>query len=341
KKKKKNNFKKIKIRNIDIIMFIMFLLYFFKCLYTEIFNEILNLGNPWFYYILYYILFNYTYFLFFRNLDIKNAINRVIKTIIFSGFIFGIIILVFYNSILFESEIGRFGANIEDNDESILSPLSVAYSGALNTSLLIPYISSNFKNSSIIKKIYLLINLIISILLFVLGSTRGALVVVFLSLLFFVFTKKGYKKILYIMYSIPLVLLFLFMVNSTGSSLLDRVNSTIETNDTSGRDYLWKEAMAEFYKYPLIGGRIEVSGIYPHNLFIEILMSTGVIGIILFILLFFNSIKNVKINNDTIYIYIILINGLFFNMFSGSFYTAILLFTGLGMLNGYKYSKKI
>lgn len=327
---------KLRIRKVDVLMLFLFFLYVIKVLYTETTYRQTALRNPWYYYILYFIFFNYTVFSFFRNIDVKNHYRLIINTILHSSFIFGISLLLFYRDFLFSSQVGRFGASMEDTSKDFLSPLALAYAGALNISILIPLFFNNFKDYSLKYRIYLIINFLMSMFLFVMGSTRGALVVVLISILFFIIAQKGLKKIKYFLFLIPLAPVFVAYLIYTNSSLIRRITESVENKDTSGRDDLWANALKEFSNFPILGGKIEVSGIYPHNIILEILMGMGVVGLFLFLSLLFVSFSKLKLNNETITLIIIFINGFFQYMFSGSFYTCIILFFSIGLLNGYK-----
>lgn len=333
---KKNN---IIIRSADWWMFILFIFYALKVIYTELVLVKVPLNSKWYEYILYFLFFNYSVFLFFRNLDVRKYLNYIVNVLLFSGFLLGCIVIIFYRDILFVSQVGRFGVTIDDNEDALLSPLAVAYSGALNVSLLIPFLLDGYKKCGKLLKVYYVLNFLLSMFLFVMGSTRGAFVVVIICLILYILSQKGTTKIKYLLYIIPIIPLFYLFLDLTGSSLLNRLSDTIEKQDSSGRDVLWIEAFEEFVKNPLFGGKIEVSGFYPHNIILEILMGMGILGLFIFVMIFFNTIKNLKLDSKSIYLYILLINGLFMNMFSGSLYTAIILFSGIGMLNGYKYGK--
>ncbi len=106
--------------------------------------------------------------------------------------------------------------------------------------------------------------------------------------------------------------------------------------DASGRQQLWSMAYEEFKHHPFFGGRVEVSGIYPHNVFLELLMATGIFGFLLFLIILFKSfIRGIRaIKYDKIYMipFLILINGITQHLFSGSIYDAILLFIPMGMI---------
>ncbi|WP_187477624.1 O-antigen ligase family protein [Amniculibacterium sp. G2-70] len=327
---------RFKIRQTDFYVFLFFIFYLLKVLYTEMITDKIPLHNLWYYYIFYFLFFNYSVYIFFRNINVKKYLHLIVKTQLIAGFLMALVVIIFYRDILFAGEGGRFGANIEGNDDVILSPLAISYAGALNISLLIPYLSYNFKNLNIINKIIHVVNFLLSMFLFVLGSTRGALVVVILSVILFIFSQTGFKKVKYVLLMIPIIPLFYFFLEFTGSSLLDRINRTIENQDMSGRDRLWNEAINEFLKYPIFGGKIEVSGFYPHNIILEILMGTGIVGAALFILILISTFTKNRINRDTIFLYIIFANGFFQYMFSGSIYTAIIMFSAIGLLSGYK-----
>lgn len=330
--------KTISIRKIDFLVFVFFAFYVLKVLYTGFVTGKGDLRYVWYYYIMYFLLFNYSVYLFFRNLDVKKYLGLIVETLLISGFILALVVIIFYRDVLFASEVGRFGNTVK-SETAVLSPLAVAYTGALNVCLLIPYISQNFNQASFKKKLYLILNFLLSMFLFVMGATRGAFVVVILSLFFFLYSQQGLKKLKYLLLLIPLVPLFFIYLDYTGSALLSRLTSTVENSDSSGRDVLWADAWQEFSNYPFLGGKIEVSGIYPHNIVLETLMGLGIVGLFIFLLIFLLSFKNVRLNNSTIYLYIIFINGFFQNMFSGGLYMAIILFFTLGMFNGYKYGK--
>lgn len=328
--------RKFKIINIDILMFVLFSFYSLKVIYTETILNKISLLHEWYHYIFYFLLFNYSVYIFFRNINVKKYLNLIINTLTFAGFLLGIFIILLYRDVLFASQVGRFGATVEGNEGEILNPLSVAYSGAMNVSLLIPYMINNFKNKSILIKVYYLANFFISMFLFVMGSTRGAFVVVVVSMLLFVFSQYGLKKIKYILYILPIIPIFFIYLDYTGSSLIERLTHSVENHDSSGRDELWGDAFAEFVNNPIIGGKVEVSGYYPHNILLEVLMSMGGVGLIIFCMIIFVSFNKLKLDKSTLYIYIIFVNGMFQYMFSSSLYMAIILFFSVGLASGYK-----
>lgn len=84
--------------------------------------------------------------------------------------------------------------------------------------------------------------------------------------------------------------------------------------DNSLRTPLFKRGLAIFKANPVFGGRVlyEDSS-YPHNIFIELLMSTGIIGLILYFVKFLplfrtgNYFLMIKANNAQVEIFVLFI----------------------------------
>lgn len=65
--------------------------------------------------------------------------------------------------------------------------------------------------------------------------------------------------------------------------------------DTSSREPLFIRAITIFKENILVGGRVLYEeGMYPHNIFLELLMAGGILLLILFGLIFYPLIKSVK-----------------------------------------------
>lgn len=224
--------------------------------------------------------------------------------------------------------------------DEIISPLALAYGAALNLSLLLPYYKL-YADKKLITKIYLIVNAILSLIMFSLGSTRGAFLALILSLVYYVMTSKG-AKLKYIFLGMVAVPVFLYILEITGSNLLLRTTDAVSKGDTSGRNVLWDAAIEEFVHNPVFGGRIEVSGIYPHDIFLEIAMGMGAVGLILFLALIIGSlIKFSKIRLDRkVFVYICFINAASQYLVTGAFWGAILLFFSLGLMNAKKIIHK-
>lgn len=142
------------------------------------------------------------------------------------------------------------------------------------------------------KKSALLFNLI-PMYSYLMGSSRTYLVVGFcLLVISWYFACK--KKFVFWGTVIPLVFVVLWLV--TVSAMGDKIAYTLDENNygdfwfriSSSRSVLWEQDLTAFAESPLfnkllgngIGFTIEVSGLWGHNDFVEVLCSFGIIGLL-------------------------------------------------------------
>ena len=83
----------------------------------------------------------------------------------------------------------------------------------------------------------------------------------------------------------------------------------------------------------LIGNNLFINDIYtyPHNIFIDIFICTGLIGLLIISVILSQIIKKLKfnLNQNNIFIFIILIQSFIFSNFSGFLFTNIIFNTSL------------
>ena len=101
-----------------------------------------------------------------------------------------------------------------------------------------------------------------------------------------------------------------------------------EENIKEVRDFEIASAWQQFLDNPIVGDRFtnRYDDTYPHNLILDILMSTGVIGFILFIMLYFFVIKknnDLLVNKSYIPVFTLFISIIFSGMLSGSLFQGI------------------
>jgi len=106
------------------------------------------------------------------------------------------------------------------------------------------------------------------------------------------------------------ILIWVFFLKNT--LLAERLFSSITQRDLAGREFRWEMAIDIFHGSPIFGvgetgyGNLVESmfGVYtsPHNVFVEILAYTGIIGLFLFLVFFCRVIgvafRNFKDNNE-------------------------------------------
>lgn len=150
-------------------------------------------------------------------------------------------------------------------------------------------------------------------------KSRAAIISLFIVVVLIVIYKLRYKKlaltILLSILGIVSVLIFIVVVNSRGSQ-------------TNGRTEIWLKALEVFWKKPIFGHGFGMSietigitgGLSTHNVYIKILVETGIIGLISFLNIFFQSgLKLLKklnhLDNDSMLLSIGIVSALMFHQF--------------------------
>ncbi|MDR5589336.1 O-antigen ligase family protein [Christiangramia sp. SM2212] len=244
--------------------------------------------------------------------------NKKIIKFIFLAIVLGVALMVALSSfgigISLEMELGEqrlsfFGAN--SNNIAVFLSLAL---------ILIIYLSYKKKFG---KKSYLLLFLVLPILSMIgMTGSRSALILVGLSLLcFFLFFKtKIWKKIILLSFGTLFVGYSLEKIVSS-EIMAKRIEKTMHSQELGPRGEIWSSAFNIFLEKPVLGwGQTgyekqimnNFNGIYwdTHNLFLYLMVTTGIIGITIFIFFLFRLIKNswiyYKINADPIMLVILL-----------------------------------
>jgi|AntAceMinimDraft_11_1070367.scaffolds.fasta_scaffold28480_1 hypothetical protein len=319
--------------SLQITIFIVFwIFYTLKVLYSESNNTGSHLVRPWFEYIFFALTYVVLPFVCFFSLDIKKYKETILSAIIFSGFIMGVFSTYVYGYLL-TSGIGRINLAVYETGQDVLSPLALSYAGALTIVLCIFDLVFNKRKPKY--KIYLYATIGLSMVMFLLGSSRGSVIALVLTLPLFILYSPLKRKVILFFISILFTPVLGWLIEKSGSNILERLENTSKDKG-GGRESLWTDALEHFADYPLFGGRIEIGGIYPHNMFIEILMATGIVGFILIMPIIVGGLRNgislARINKTNLFFIIIIIQGIVQHTFTAGFYTATLVFTPIAMV---------
>jgi hypothetical protein len=331
----KHNSKK---RMFYILFFLFWILYFFRVFENYIFAA--NLSRQWYEYI-YYALSSCILPFMFYSLGIMGEYKEtILRAFIFSGFILGLVILYLYGSI-FVLNIGRLSMLKSLTGESTLSPLALSYSGALTLFLCVFQLIKN-KNQNFLIRTYLLTNIVLSFIMLFLGASRGSVVAVFISLLILFYFFDIKKKIYTVIVAIIMIPILSWGALKTGSSIFQRTGGTFEGENIGIRFELNNAGLDIFYDSPFFGKQIELvnvagfDNIWPHNFVTEIMMSTGIIGLLLFLSILLYGLRKslfmAKLNINYLWIPILLFQAIIQYLFSTPFYNAVLLFIPLGII---------
>ncbi|MDV7187797.1 O-antigen ligase family protein [Lutibacter sp. TH_r2] len=323
-----------------LIVFCSFwLFYVLKVLLNQ--NVNVPLSRNWYEYIFYALNFSILPFIMFMLIDFKKYSKTILNSLIFSGFVMGLVTLILYRKIL-SNGVGRINlAKYADFEPQTLNPLALSYAGSL-TIVLCLYVLLYKKPTSQKYRLYIYSTIILAAIMFFLGASRGSVIALILSvpvLFYFGNIKKKSRFIFITIISIPLLI---WGALETGSSVFERTLKTTQGYRISARQELWSEAWYEFLAHPIFGGRIEI-GVYPHNFILETLMATGVVGFILLLMVLIPSFKRAfklsNLDHNYIWVFIVLIQGFVQHSFTAAIYFSVLLFFPMGLL--FSYSKNI
>lgn len=184
---------------------------------------------------------------------------------------------------------------------------------------------SNFVSTNTIKnKIIFLFLFITNFLSILLAASRGALVgTILVLMIFIIFSKIKYKKILI---SLTIIITFSYLqfedVNITNSSITEKIANRGIDNTRAG---LWHDRILEFNSSPIFGvgfaaqdltlngrlgkGASEEGGVEPGSTYLMILSMTGLIGLFSLLILFskyLGKFKELKysLDNPTMLIFL-------------------------------------
>ncbi|MGI6341503.1 MAG: O-antigen ligase family protein [Bacteroidales bacterium] len=174
---------------------------------------------------------------------------------------------------------------------------------AVASLFLINYTLNN-KYKKIYKPYYLIL-LIPIVSLLIATASRVAFISFFLGIVLFVAlkkTKKIYAKLLIMFVGVVLIILGFNYLQQTDATILLRLDKSVNEGNLGGRDEIWSTFMPVIIDNPIFGvgitGTTKAStslfGAYksPHNVFIEVLLYSGIVGLIIFLIFLFYFYKN-------------------------------------------------
>lgn len=173
--------------------------------------------------------------------------------------------------------------------------------------------------------------IILGLLVMIIGASRGPAIAFVAVLLVLVLIRikqriKNLKVWGYVVVSLLLLILFVVKVivpKIEEIALLNRIQSSVERGQgLNAREETWNAAWNQFLSSPIYGDRIVENyfNFYPHNLILEVLMATGLIGGLAFFIMLFKSFRVFWRSTYTIHLVFFLLFLLYFifTMFSGS-----------------------
>jgi O-antigen ligase len=268
----------------------------------------------------------------------EKYLSTILNTIFFSGLIFSVLAILLYRS--FIGQTSRLTSSAVGED--VISPLALSYCATFIIGVLTAYFLYNKKTGKRKKMIgFGIIGL--AVVPFFLGASRGSLVALFLPFIMIFFSGKGIRFFIKSGFAAVVILLgIVYLSEYFGSGLLNRflnISEDIESGSSSAiRFQIWESSFSQFLYHPIFGDklRVEFWNGYPHNLFLEVLQTMGLLGFIPFFILTFNAVKACfrifRYHPKYAWVAIIFLQSFIHNMFSGAIYTAAWFWASMAFL---------
>jgi len=298
-------------------------------------------------FLLYFLAFGALPLLIVSSMKLRDRDYNVIKwSLLVSGLLLSVVTLVYYRSLI--GSVGRI-SEVISRGENYISPLALSYCGTLSIGIGISYLMQ--REVGRWSKLLVVIFTLFSLVPFFLGASRGSIFALFLPfVIMFLSRGNAVANLRFLLIVLITTAVGVYLSELFGSSLVGRFTSMksdiAQGNESAIRLEMWKAALLQFADNPILGDALETRAFhfYPHNIILEVLMSTGIVGFIPFAALLIHAF------NRTIFIFrndpanswmgIVFIQSLMQNMFSGSLYGASWFWASLGLLYSYNYIRK-
>ena len=214
----------------------------------------------------------------------KTDLSQVVK-----GFFYTLLVMLSLN--LIYAMVMPHGAFLS----YIFSIYYISY-GHLGTSLvLISLFYLLFKPQE--NSIYLLsYGLFLGAVTIIIAGARSPFLAFMVVIPYLLIVKKNVKLILIFAVFLILAIIMIYFLGKSPDYQFEFTNRTylwLFEGDNSLRTPLFERAIDVFKINPVFGGRTNYEdGMYPHNIVLELLMATGIVGLVLYILKFLPVLKN-------------------------------------------------
>lgn len=186
---------------------------------------------------------------------------------------------------------------------NVVNPISFSLYGGYGVIIGLLGLLIYNKKLSKAKLFACVISLIVGLPNLILGASRGPTIIVVLTITL-IFAIHLSRATFNFRYNFSLAFGFLCVVflygkfiapkmNTDDIAILGRLDTLAQGKQANDREYLYQEAFTMFLASPALGNQIvlETTKSYPHNLFLEILMSLGLLGIFLYSIINMSMIR--------------------------------------------------
>lgn len=244
--------------------------------------------------------------------------------------------------------------NGTERGRDVLNPITISLTGQLMASTFF-YLYLNGR-LSVRRSVLAVPGILIGLLVLVMGGSRGPFLGTLVCFLIIIGMRVYHSR------KTPLNLLRMFAVFSAGLVyvvnfiltkladtdlvVLQRLNKLSEGTEKEVRSYQWEAAWNQFLENPVLGDQYleRAFGFYPHNIYLEALMATGLVGGAVFFgmlgLVLWDSYNGVRVNSPRLLLSIILLSILLAKFTSGSLFQGVTIWGGLALYFGARITKE-
>lgn len=248
------------------------------------------------------------------------------SAILISGAIVSVLSIVFYRDYI---GVSRINLALTRSDQDYISPLHFSDTSALSIGVALFILLTN--PTSKLHKFLLIGVILLSCIPFFMGAGRSSVLAVMVPFLFFMVVQKNKVNSFHIFVGlIGFTFLVVILGEYFGSSLVSRfmsIESGIESGSSAAvRADIWRFALNHFSDNPIFGYGLQVpeTGHHAHNILIEVLLATGVLGFIPFMYLLIRGYKSsvaiIKYNPEASWMVVVFFQSLIITLFHGSVY---------------------
>lgn len=286
------NFKNINFRQSTIIFFLLFwAIYFFKMIYSFesdfYLPEMLNRKFEF--------LSRIPVVLFFPCLALfvidykKIDYEKLIKITFWSLLL---VLLINFLYVVFIS--GNYNRSNGVFSTYYITSGHYGLSLVIVSSFLLLFNKKYLINSSIV----LYIGIILGLFAIFISAARSPLLSLFIIVFYFLLLKRNWKVIIVFPVFLSLFVMVLYFIKNfttIESEFVKRNYVFFFNGNISGREWYLERGIKLFLEHPILGDRVMYEdGMYPHNIFIDILVSGGIILFLCFIVYFSPVLKSIK-----------------------------------------------
>jgi O-antigen ligase len=315
---------RIKIQN-GLFFFLIFSFFYYMRIVFELLKGSSSFHIPVFSFFLYFTSFVFLPMLFVSQLQLtKKDYTLLFNTIIVSCLIMAIGTYFYYGNLI--GDVSRLTPNVS---ETSISPLALSYTATLGIGIGISYLLTNKVEG--LKKIIIYSTIVLCLIPFFLGASRGSIIALFIPFIFHFLFQKGLKRKMAVITALAAIAIgFIIAAQYLGLGVFNRfinINEAIESGSQAAlRIDIWQSSWSQFLKNPWLGNSLEATdiGFYPHNILLESLITTGFFGFFFYSSFLFLVLKKsvwiIKEHPSYLFIVVIFLQAFSQNMFSGSLY---------------------